>query len=156
MICLLVVIMIIAGIIAILITHYNSCRPKAKFIISVYSENFIFKGDNVMVSMSYSQKVIVEIAPVDSNGNPASVEAGSVQVTSSDESIALLRRDTENELKFEILGNNEGRTGVAQIDLKADADLGEGVVTIEGFIGVEVLPKQAVGFGFVIGEPVEQ
>ena len=149
-------VLIIAGITAIFILHYNSCSPKGKFKITIYSENLIFKGDNILVSMSYSQKIQVEIAPVDSNGNPARVEAGSVQITSSDESIALVRRNPDNELMFEILGNNEGRTGVAQIDLKADADLGEGVVTIEGFIGTEILPKQAVGFGFVIGEPVEQ
>lgn len=109
-----------------------------------------------MVSMSYSQKVSVQISPVDSLGNPATVEPGSVNVVSSDESVAMINRDTENELNFEIIGNNAGRVGVAQINISADADLGEGIVTIEGFIGVEITPKQAVGLGLVVGEPIEQ
>ena len=106
--------------------------------------------------MSYSQKVSVEINPVDSNGNPAPVEPGSVTVESSDLSICTVEKDPDNENKFDILGSNDGSAGVAQIDISADADLGEGVTTITGFIGVEITPKQAVGLGLTIGEPVEQ
>jgi len=109
-----------------------------------------------MVSMSYSQKVNVQLNPVDSNGNPAQVEPGSVSVVSSNEEVCKVLRDPENETVFEILGSNDGTVGTAQIDISADADLGEGVTTISGFIGVEITPKEAVGLGFNIGEPVEQ
>lgn len=109
-----------------------------------------------MVSMSYTQKVSVELSPQDSNGNPAQVEPGTVAIVSSDESVCSVVRDSENELKFEILGSNNGTVGTAQIDISADADLGSGVETITGFIGVEITPKHAVGFGFNIAEPVEQ
>lgn len=106
--------------------------------------------------MSYSQKVSVELAPQDSNGNPATVEPGSVQVVSANQGLCTVVRDPNNELLFEVLGNNTGVVGTTQVDISADADLGQGVVTITGFIGVEITPKQAVGFGFNIGEPIEQ
>lgn len=106
--------------------------------------------------MSYSQKVTVEISAVDSNGNPAPVEPGSINIQSSDENICSIVRDPEAENKFEIRGNNAGVVGVAQVDISADADLGDGVKTINGFIGVEITPKEAIGFGLNIGEPIEQ
>jgi hypothetical protein len=148
--------LIVAGIVAVLKLHFNSCKPKGKFRVKIFFNNIIIQGERIMVSFSYSQKVSVEIIPQDANGNPAQVEMGSVNIASSDESVCRVVRDPDNETKFEILGSNDGTVGVAQIDISADADLGDGVETITGFIGVEITAKHAVGFGMTIGEPVEQ
>jgi len=155
LVCILLII-ILAGIILGLIHHYNVCRYNGRIIVTFFINGIKIKGNTTMVSMSYSQKVTVEIQAVDSNGNPAQVEAGSINVSSSNPEVCSIVRDAENENRFDIYGSNNGTVGVAQIDISADADLGEGVSTITGFIGVEITPKQAVGLGITIGEPVEQ
>lgn len=151
--------MFLLGVLAFGILHYlirqSKDKPRFRYIIAL-SKKIKFIGDNIMISMSYSQKVSVELAPQDSNGNPATVEPGSVQVVSANQGLCTVVRDPNNELLFEVLGNNTGVEGATQVDISADADLGQGVVTITGFIGVEITPKQAVGFGFNIGEPIEQ
>lgn len=144
---------IIIGIAALFILTYLQTRPGGKFLTQISFPNHKIKGDIKMVSMRYNQKVSVELLPQDANGNPALVEPGTVQVSSSNEAACTIKRDTNNELLFEILGAG---AGVAQVDFSADADLGNGVETITGFLGVETLPGQAVGFGFNISEPVDQ
>lgn len=147
---------IIAGIILILINHYYSCRPKGRIKTKLFINHIKIEGEDIMVSMSYTQKVTVQLKPVDSHGNPAQIEPGSVNIINSNEEVCKVLRNPDDEKIFEILGSNDGTVGIAQIDISADADLGEGVTTISGFIGVEITAKEAVGLGFSIGEPVEQ
>lgn len=123
---------------------------KPKFIMTLEFENITIKGDIKVIGLKLAQKVRVTLQPVDRLGNPATVEAGSVSFSSSDEAICTVVQDPENELVAEVFSQG---VGVAQLDYSADADLGEGVESISGFSSVEVLPLGAVGFGLEVGEP---
>lgn len=102
------------------------------------------------VTLKKRQFVEGQVTPTDKDGDPAAVEPGTVSFTSSDESIATVEEDPNDETKFKIIGK---KAGVAQVDFSADADRGEGVKTITGFVAVEVLPADATGFGVTFGEP---
>jgi len=125
-------------------------KNKPKFIMTLEFENITIKGDIKVIGLKLAQKVRVTLQPVDRLGNPATVEAGSVSFSSSDEAICTVVQDPENELVAEVFSQG---VGVAQLDYSADADLGEGVESISGFSSVEVLPLGAVGFGLEVGEP---
>ena len=79
------------------------------------------------------------------------VEAGSVQWSSSDEAVATIAVDPENELKATVTAVG---LGVAQILVSADADLDEGETrAIEGSGAIEVVAAEAETFEVVFGEP---
>lgn len=70
-------------------------------------------------------------------GQPAQVQADSVKVTSSDDTVALLTIDGSN-----IFVNTQG-PGVATGTLSADADLGAGVTEVSAVFDVTVTPLNA-------------
>lgn len=117
-------------------------------------ENIKIKGEILMIGMKVSQKVTVTLQPQDRLGNPANVQPGSVVFESSDTDVCTVVQNQDNELQADVFSSTNN-PGTAQIDFKADADLGEGVVQISGFSAVEVLPLQAVGFGLTVGEPID-
>jgi len=82
-------------------------------------------------------------------GNPAEVQAGSVVFTvlNGDATVEL----TDNEKAPYIVS---GANGVSQIEVTADADLGEGVTTISQVFDVVVIDPQATGFGLQSGDSV--
>lgn len=121
--------------------------------LKLFINQIKIEGKITMVSLKTTQFVEGQLQPVDRLGNPAPVEPGSVRFTSSDENVFRAAQDAENELNVRLIATG---VGVAQLSYSADADLGEGIVTIEGFTGVEVLPADAVGFGITFGEPQEQ
>ena len=130
-------------------------KPSGGGLLMTFTFNNInVKGEITLLSLRSTQYAVSgELEAVDRLGNPAPVEAGSVNFSSSDEGVFRIERlDNEKQVKVVAVG-----AGVAQLNYSADADLGDGVVTIEGFTGVEVLPAQAVGFsGLSFGEPQEQ
>lgn len=132
-----------------------SIEPKSrpKLLLNLNLENFKIKGEIMALSLTSTQFATGTLQPVDSKGRPAKVEAGSVVFTSSDESVFVVTQDPTNELGLTITAVGEG---TAQLDYSADADLGEGVVTISGFTAIEVLPALAVGFGISFSAPQEQ
>lgn len=105
------------------------------------------------VTLSEVQFVEGQVTPTNRLGGPAKVESGSVEFSSSDPSIATVEESVDDETKFRVVAHSPG---VCQIDISADADLGEGVETISGFVGVEVLPEKATGFGVTFGTPQDQ
>ena len=135
-----------------LLPHRN--KAKGKLLLTFVINNIKIKGEITLVSLRSTQYVESgELQAVDRLGNPAEVQAGSVNFSSSDEGVFRIER-LDNESRVKVIATG---TGVAQLNYSADADLGDGVVTIEGFTGVEVLPAQAVGFsGLSFGEPQEQ
>lgn len=92
---------------------------------------------------------------VDRKGHPAPVEDGSIRLTSSDETVATVTPDPANPYKGTIVAVG---TGVCQVNITADADLGDGVTTIHGeAIDVQVTGGVAVGIGSpTVGAPTEQ
>lgn len=106
-----------------------------------------------MVQMTSTQQVSGQLTPQNRLGAPAPVQEGSVLIQSSNTAVCAVVTDPEDQTKFTLKATGPG---VAQIDFAADADLGEGVVGISGFLGVEVVPAQAAGFGVAMGTPEEQ
>lgn len=136
-----------------LLISYVSEERSGSLNLKLFINQTIIEGKIAMVSLKSTQYVEGQLVPVDRLGNPANVEPGSVSFSSTDENVFTVEQDTENELLMKVVARG---VGVAQFDYSADADLGEGVTTITGFTGVEVLPAEAVGFGITFGEPQEQ
>ena len=153
----IIAVLLCAALIVYAILHWLSHRKprKAKLLLSFVINQIKIKGEIKLVSLRSTQYVESgELQAVDRLGNPAEVEAGSVNFSSSDEGVFRAEQDPDNEKLVKVVAVGPG---VAQLDYSADADLGEGVVTITGFTGVEVTPAQAVGFsGLSFGEPQEQ
>lgn len=84
--------------------------------------------------------------PVDNNGDEAKVQEGSLQLSSSDESVFTVEQDPEtpdDPYSGLIVSQKEG---TATFKAKADADLGEGVTEITLDVDGEILAADAVGF----------
>jgi uncharacterized protein YjdB len=92
---------------------------------------------------------------VDAKGAAAQVQDGSVKWTSSDETVATVTQDAADPLKAVIVA---GLPGTAQVNVSADADLGDGIATIAApALDVTVLAGQAVALGSIAtGTPEAQ
>jgi hypothetical protein len=107
--------------------------------------------DSVLKPMTTTQQLTVSINPLDRQKKPAKVDGAAV-FTSSDESVAT------------VTGNDDGLSALVvargvgnySISVSADADLGEGVVTIVGTATGTVTQGEAVSIDVVSGEPEEQ
>lgn len=152
----LIFILIIAAAIIIAtisINYSNALRQTPALLLELTIDNIKTKGIILMINLTTTQQVSGQLQPVNSLGKPAPVETGTVQITSSDENVIAIERNEEDETKFIAVAKGPG---VAQINYSADADMGEGVASIAGFTGVEVVPAGAVGFGITFGTPEEQ
>jgi len=97
-------------------------------------------GDTKKVLVTYG-------APTDAKGFPAPIQPGSLVWKTSDPTFATVTPATEDPIAGTIVA---GAPGVCEIWPEADADLGDGVVTIIGEkVGVQVTAGQAS----VIGSP---
>ena len=139
-------------VIVVICFFYLRRKKTPKLFLTLEFNNIKITGDIKLIGLKLAQKVTVTLKPEDRLGNPAQVEAGSVVFTSNDESVCTVVQNPDNELQADVFSQG---VGVAQLDFSADADLGEGVVTISGFSAVEVLPLEAVGFGLEVGEPID-
>ncbi len=97
-----------------------------------------------------SQQFTVTLKPLNKRGGVAAVEPGSV-VWAPPSFVTLT--PSEDGLSATILAAGIGSDVVS---VSADADLGEGVVTISGSFPIEVIASQAISLGFVFGQPTEQ
>lgn len=131
-------------------------RARYKFTATIFINNYQISGDNLMTKVPLNA-ASVEIAfgsPVDAQQNPAKVQDGSLLIESTDDSILTVGpSDVTPGNPYSVKVSFTGKAGAAQVTIKADADLGEGVKTIEGAETFEVSAGEAVGFGpAVIGE----
>ena len=94
------------------------------------------------------QKVSLAIAPVDAAGNAAPVET--VVWSSTDETVLTVVAAEDG---LSAVATAVGKLGTAQVKVDADAQLGEGVVTLTGLQDFEVVASQAVALGVVVGAP---
>lgn len=96
------------------------------------------------------QQVDLSVVFSDAAGNPAGVEGAPVW-SSSDDAVLTVTAGSDG-----LTANAAavGPLGTAQVQLTADADLGEGVVQITGTLDVEVIASQAATATITPGEPV--
>jgi hypothetical protein len=127
-----------------------------KFMATIIIDNFKIKSENLMTEVPFGAKS-VEIsfgAPKDKFDNPAKIEEGSLKIESTDSEILTVEQsevNPDNPYACKVVFT--GKAGVAQVKISADADLGEGVKTIEGAASFETVAGEATGFGApVVGE----
>lgn len=98
------------------------------------------------IALTSEQKVKVTLTPTTATGKPSSLDgAATFEVVSGDATVENI-----DELSAYIIS---GAAGVSVVSVSADADLGEGVVTITDSITVTVSDPLAANLGLTIGEP---
>lgn len=126
-------------------------KPKGSLQFCLLFSNI--KTAITMVKMRNNQFVQGTLEAKDAKGDAAQIEAGSVKVSSDDEGVATLEQDPDDEKKIKVVGQ---RAGATVVRISADADLGEGVKTIETQVAVEIEAGEATGFGISFGDPQDQ
>lgn len=139
-------------IMAALATLVQQDSQAVRLRIDVKSDDGRIEEDIMATQLTTTQKLVASITPVDAKGNPAKVQAGSVEWASSDPTVLTVTEQTD-ENSADVIAV---AVGTAQVQVTADADLGDGVVTISGVADVEVIAAQATGFSIALGTPVEQ
>ena len=95
-----------------------------------------------------TQKIPFQIAPVDANGNPQSVEDFAATVLNDAD---LTIENTGEGTGFIVSG---ATVGSFQVKFSADAQIGDGVITIEETHDIIVTNPQATSLGGTFGTPV--
>jgi hypothetical protein len=103
------------------------------------------------INLTTTQKVKVTLAPTTESGNPATLD-GEPQWTV--ESGDCTVEPEEGGLSAYILAG--GSAGESIVKVAADADLGQGVRTIEDLVTVNVTSEEAAALGLTVGAPEEK
>lgn len=106
---------------------------------------------SALLVLTATQLALLSITPVDKKNNPAQVD-GVPQWNVADPNVATLKPGVDG-LSCEVIANG---TGTTQVSVTADADLGEGNVSITGTIDIQVIAGQAASLAIAAGAPVEQ
>ena len=101
----------------------------------------------LQITSTNEEKVLVTIAATTAAGNPAAVDAVTFTVTSGDATVV----EVEANVSYYVVSGSAG--GLSTIEVTADADLGEGVVTLTDAIEYFVVAAQASSLGFAAGAP---
>lgn len=114
-----------------------ACRVTVKF------DSFILtaKGDHMAYTLPVDHQVEVQVAYVDSKGNPAAVDGDPVW-SSSDAALIAVTADPVNAFIAKIVP--VGPAGNAQVTVKVDADLGAGVRELVTLMDVTTVAGEAV------------
>lgn len=129
-------------------------RKKPKFIFNALyriNNQTILMEDIKMVILTDTQKVSLSVNPVSAKGNVALLDEAPVWEVSDPAVLSLLvAEDGLSATVFAV-----GPVGIAQVVVRGDADLGEGVTEIVGTLDVEVVAGSAASFAIVTGVPEE-
>lgn len=96
-----------------------------------------------------NQFATFQVQPVDDKGNPAKVQEGTIDYVNPDPDSFTVEEDPNDETKFKVTSSANEITESKSVDIKvtADADLGDGVRSIETILVAVLEPRGAVGFG---------
>jgi hypothetical protein len=109
-------------------------------------------GDQMSLVLTDVQKVTLKVNPVSAAGNPAQVDGAPVWSSSDDTVLSL----SVSEDGFSAEAVTTGKLGVAQVNVSADVDMGEGVKTLTGVLDVEVKASEAVSLNLAADVPVDR
>jgi len=145
--------------------HIHLCKPKRKHrknhgtvlwrVGPVTEQSLPGPGNDKPMQIVLTDSQQMQLGPLtftDKRGNPAEVEAGSVQWSTTDPSIATVEPSADG---TSALLKAAGPLGNCQVRVSADADLGSGSVTIEGLADVQIIAGQAAVISIGTG-PVEE
>jgi hypothetical protein len=119
-----------------------------------------------MANLTTRQHVTFTLNPLRDDGTPGQVQAGSVVVSSSDETVIMVALDPANELSGDVMAvaesamDPDGNPAPSRFVVRADADMGQGTVTITGTsedIFVTMDPRDtATSFTITMGVPQDK
>jgi hypothetical protein len=133
----------------------HDCKHRAQkieFVIGPVSNRIIEtkKGNtNMSLILTDEQKVALSVAFLDKAGNAAKVDGAPVWGT-SDPNVVVLDVAADG---LSAVAVTAGPLGKSQVSVSADADLGEGIVTIVGTLDIEVVGGAAATVGIAAGTP---
>jgi uncharacterized protein YjdB len=119
--------------------------------ISEQPQGATIRRKRKMLKLTNTQQAALSISAVDRRNKPALVD--SVVWTSSDDTVATVTADTADPMKATVKAID---AGTAQINVSADADLGDGERPITGALDVTVVAGEAVALVIGTGTPTEQ
>lgn len=103
----------------------------------------------MLITITNEQKVMVTLAPTTAAGNPAVLDGAPVwAVVSGDATLEV----SEDGLSAFLVSGEADVT--SQIEVTADADLGEGIVTLTDVVDLAVVAAQASALGLVVETPI--
>lgn len=126
-------------------------QKAVKFNFYVVDEGGIQRKVKEMF-LQVTKNLPLTVAPVDKFGNAAKVD-GSPAWAVTDESLAELEVAADG---LSAVLKPKGPMGAFKVQVKADADLGEGVKEVLGELDVELTAGDAVNVTIAASEPVEQ
>lgn len=122
-------------------------------VLTLFFNQIQIKGKIMAATISDTQFISGTLSTVNKKGQPAPVQLDTIEYSSSNEAVFTVTEDPANENGFTVTAVG---AGTGQLNYSADADLGDGVVTISGFTDITVTPAQATGFNVTFGTPQEQ
>jgi hypothetical protein len=126
-------------------------RPGARITIRYDGLTLTAWGDGMAYKLPNDKMIAVQVAYVDSKGNPAQVD-GDVSWDTSDANIAIVESNAGDSMQAVV--TPVGPIGQVQITATADADLGSGVRELITTMDVEIVAGEAIaGTITPVGEP---
>jgi hypothetical protein len=126
-------------------------RPGARITIHYGGLTLTAWGDGMAYKLPNDKVIAVQVAYVDSRGNPAQVD-GDVSWDTSDSNIATVESNASDSTQAVVTPG--GPVGQVQVTVTADADLGQGVREIITTMDVDIVAGEAVaGTITPVGEP---
>jgi len=103
----------------------------------------------MLITITNEEKVQVTLAPTTAAGNPATLDG--VPTWTVIEGDSTLEVSEDGLSAFLVSGNADVNS---KIEVTADADLGEGVISLTDVIDLAVVAAQASALGLVTGTPI--
>lgn len=127
-------------------------NPDQVIKISFYTmiDNQLTKVEDMQLHLGKQRTLSLSIK--DAGGNDAQVQEGSIVWSVTDGALAVVTPAADGMSAVVV---PVGPLGSLQVEVSADADLGEGVKTVSGFIEVDILAGEAVSLNIAAGEEVD-
>lgn len=91
------------------------------------TDNFTVKGEIESMELKEGKKAVLVLKPKTKAGHTAAIQAGSVRVNSSNPAVVSVETDPTNELAIICRGLDGSANESVVVEVRADADRGEGV-----------------------------
>jgi hypothetical protein len=128
--------------------------PGYRLRLAFFLNNIKIEGNNMALTMDNTQQSTGKLKPVNLQGEPASVVAGSVDYFMDDPELADVVENPDDETELTVV--SKSKTGVGTLTVKAKTLDGEGnEVDIEATVAIEIVPAGAVGFAIEFAPPVQ-
>lgn len=116
-----------------------------RLLISITYNDITVKGENLVMNLPDNMKFQVTVQALDAKGNPAQLDGEPVWTAATPETVDVVTDETGTWVVA------KGPLGPYHVDVAVDADLGEGVKQLFGFVEGEVIASEAVVVNVVPG-----